>query len=280
MDNISLKSLLTEVLDWKEIPEEERLEANRLVDEHNKKGSIDPSIKGYYALDVTGKHQVYYTFWRYREDIPAQVAQFIKNPIYFGNLSTNLLDSVKKAIDRTPPTAKLQIWTDGTRHHLIGKPERFTFGKYRGEPYYEVYQKDPAYFAWLAKNQDPKYANTKSAMAIRVFADLYFEEVTKKNVAESPSKFVGTPGGSYVGELRVYGVTQKEGRAFHPGDKAEPYTVYKLIDQDENKFIAFNLEKFFPNIQKEDIIKIKAKVKDHKELMGIKFTALNYVRPA
>ena len=277
MGVINLKNLLTEVLDWKEISEEEKMEAERLVAEHNK--HTDSSVKGYYALDVTGKHQVYYTFWRFREDIPAQVAQFIKNPIYFGNLSTNLLDSVKKAIDRTPPTAKLQIWTDGTRHHLIGKPERFTFGKYRGDAYYEVYLKDPAYFAWLAKNADPKYSNTKSAMAVQLFANMYYEEQTKKNIEVSKSKYVGTPGGTFNGELRIYGITEKQGKDFAT-NQPKSYKVYKLIDNDENKFITFDLEKFFPTAQKDDVIKIKARIKDHKELMGIKFTALNYARPA
>ena len=280
MATIKLKDLLSEVLDWKEIPNEERAEAAKLIDAHNTAPSIDPGIKGYYAIDVTGKHQVYYTFWRYRDDVDPRIAQFIKNPIYFGNLTTNYLSSVKKALEHVPPTMKLEIWTEETRHHLIGKPERFTFGKYRGEPYHEVFLKDPGYFAWLYKNQDEKYANTKSALAIKLFAEMYFEQQTKKNQETSTSKFVGTEGGTYEGELKIYNITEKQGQSFGYGQKPETYLAYKLVDAEGNKFLAVNLNKNFPTAKKDDMIKVRGKIKAHKELMGIKFTALNYVKPA
>ena len=57
------KSLLQESLDWKDVPVEVKDEVYRKVKEHNVK--TDPSIKGFYAIDVTGKYQVYYTFWRF-----------------------------------------------------------------------------------------------------------------------------------------------------------------------------------------------------------------------
>lgn len=280
MHPIKLKDVLNEVLDWKEIPDEERAEANKLIQAHNTAATIDPGIKGYYAIDVTGRHQVYYTFWRYRDDIDPRIAQLIKNPIYFGNLTTNYLSSVKKALEHIPPTMKLVVWTDENRHHLIGKPERFTFGKYRGEPYHEVFLKDPSYFAWLAKNQDPQYANTKSALAIKLFADMYFEQQTKKNQETSTSKFVGTEGGSYEGELKIYNIAEKQGQSFGYDQKPETYLAYKLVDAEGNKFLAVNLNKNFPNAKKDDTIKVRGKIKAHKELMGIKFTALNYVKPA
>ena len=57
------------VLPWKEVPEEVKAEAYRLIEDHNSKVSLDPK-KGSYWIDVTGKHQVYYTFWRYKEIDP------------------------------------------------------------------------------------------------------------------------------------------------------------------------------------------------------------------
>lgn len=279
MTVIRLKSLLAEVLDWKELPSEEVIEGNKLLDAHNQSATIDRGIKGYYAIDVTGKHQVYYTLWRWREDIDPRIAAYIKNPIYMGNLTTDYLTSVKKALERVAPTMRVVIWNGETRHHLIGKTETFTFGKYRGVPYHEVFLTDPGYFAFLAKNQDPKYANTKSALAIRLFADMYFEEQTKKNLETSTSKFVGTVGGKFEGELKIYNIAEKQGQAFGYGQEPQSYKVYKLIDAEGNKFIAFNLDKSFPQAQKDDVVKLKGNIKDHKELMGIKFTALNYVKP-
>ena len=45
--------LLKESLDWKEVPVEVKDEVYRKVKEHNAK--TDPSIKGFYAIDVTGE---------------------------------------------------------------------------------------------------------------------------------------------------------------------------------------------------------------------------------
>jgi len=272
---IKFSSLLTEALEWKDIPEEEKQQAYELIDAHNKKS--DDTIKGYYAIDVTGKHQAYYTFWRYK-DIPPEFAWVIKNPIYMGNLSTDFLNSVKKAIDKAPPTVKIIIDAEGTKHHLIGKQEVFTFGKYRGEPFYEVYLKDPGYFAFLAKNQDPRYANTKTSQIVQFFANLYFEEVTKKNIETSKSQYVGNVKDKYEGELLVYKIDEKEGTDFSTGNPKK-YRVYKLIDDKENKFLSIDLERSFPNVKQGDKIKLKAKLKGQKEILGIKFNLLNYVKP-
>jgi len=267
----SEKPILNEVLEWKDIPEEERQKAFDLVAEHNK--HIDQGIKGYYAIDVTGKHQVYYTFWRYKEINP-EFAAFIKNPIYMGNLTTNLLSSVESAIEKAK-TTRLEIWNDETKHGLIGKTKdtlMFTFGKYRGKSLPEVYLENPSYFAFLAKNADPKYANTKMAKAIQFFSNLYFEETTKKNIETSKAKYIGNIGDKYTGELEVYKIDVKESLEWGK------YTIYKLKDSDENKFMIFNLEKSFPDVKVGNKVKLKGKIKGHKEIVGIKFNILNYVK--
>lgn len=267
--------VLREVLDWKEVPEEERQKVLELIKKHN--DGVDPAIKGNYAIDVTGKHQVYYTFWRYK-DIDPKFAWVIKNPIYMGNLSTNLMSSVEKALQKTPPTVRLSLDADETRQHLIGKQEVFTFGKYRGEPFYEVYLKDPSYFAFLAKNQDPKYSNTETSKKIQFFADLYYEEVTKKNLETSKSQFVGNVKDNYQGELTIYKIDEKDGIDFQT-QKPKKYRVYKLIDDNQNKFITIDLERYFPNVKVNDKVKLKGKLKGQKEILGIKFNLLNYVKP-
>lgn len=272
LKNLLLKEIAA-AMEWKDVPQDVKDEAYKLVAEHNR--GIDPSIKGFYYIDVTGKYQVYYTFWRYKEVDP-RFAGFIHNPIYMGNLTTDVLTAVKKAIERMPKTVRLDLVTDETRKNLIGKTGKvmkFTFGKYRGRSLPEVYLENPGYFAFLAKNADPQYANTKMAQAIQFFSDMYFEETRQKNLAQSTSQYIGQPNEPYEGELEVYGVNQKTG-AFGP------YISYKMKDEAGNKFLAINLEKSFPNVKQGDKIKVKAKIKKHLELLGVKFTALAYIKPA
>jgi RecJ-like exonuclease len=97
--------------------------------------------------------------------------------------------------------------------------------------------------------------------------------MTKKNLEISKSQYVGTIGEKYTGELEVYQMVQKTGW------DGEPYMAFKLKDTNDNKFLAASLEKHFPNIKVGDKVKIKGRVKDHKEFVGVKFTALNYVKP-
>ena len=272
------KSLLNESLDWKDVPEEIKDSVYKKVSEHNSK--TDPAIKGCYGIDVTGKYQAYYTFWRMK-DIDPRFAGFIKNPVYMGNLSTDLMGAVNRAIQRAP-NVKIEIWDDATKHNLIGKTKdtpTFTFGKYRGRTFPDVFSENPGYFAFLAKNADPKYAATKSSVAIQYFADLYFEEMTKKNIETSTSKFVGNVGGKYQGELEVYNIKEyKDQVNSFTGEKRDVY-LYKLKDANENKFMCYDLEKKFSGVKVGDKLKVSAKIKNHKEVVGIKFTLLNYVKP-
>ena len=271
--NTLCNSILCEsgVLPWKEVPEEIKEEANRLIDEHNSKVTLDPK-KGSYLIDVTGKHQVYYTFWRFRE-IDPRFAAFIKNPIYFGNLSTDLLGSVKKVLSKSiVADVPVELMTDETRQGMIGRTKKtpaFTFGKYRGKTFPEVYLEDPAYFAWLSKNANDKYARTETSLAIGAFAQMYFDDVTKKNQETSTSEFVGKVGDSYQGELELYNVKYVEPKAYQDG-----YTVFKMKDSNGNKFISYK----FPTEEVGTTIKIKAKIRDHKEILGVKFNKLGYIK--
>lgn len=99
--------------DMKEISQEEWEEGFKLMREHNDSPNIDKNIKGFYYIDVTGRYQVYFTLWRWK-DIDPRVAQWIKNPIYMGNMTTNFLSSVKKALDKVPRSVRFQIMTEET----------------------------------------------------------------------------------------------------------------------------------------------------------------------
>jgi len=93
VDNILENTLPTTggILPWKEVPIEEKNKAYEMIKAHND-SVVNPKDgpENYYFIDVTGKHQVYYTFWRFRI-LPAAIRNWIKNPIYFGNLSTDIV---------------------------------------------------------------------------------------------------------------------------------------------------------------------------------------------
>lgn len=262
------------ILPWKEVPQEEKNKAYQLIQAHNQ-SVVNPKDgpQNYYFIDVTGKHQVYYTFWRFRI-LPVAIRNWIKNPIYFGNLSTDIVSSVQKALSKNVvKNVRVELYGDETREHLIGRSKatpKFTFGKYRGQSFPDVYLNDPGYFAFLAKSADPKYAQTETAQAIQAFAQMYFDDVTKKNIETSTAQFVGKPGDKFEGELELYNFKEVPGSDIGAG-----YNVYKLKDAQGNKFITYK----FPTNEVGTKMKIKAKIKDHKEILGVKFNRIGYVKP-
>ena len=276
VDNILENTLPTTggILPWKEVPEEQKNKAYELIKAHND-AVVNPKdgAENYYFIDVTGKHQVYYTFWRFRI-LPAAIRNWIKNPIYFGNLSTDIVSSVQKALSKNiVKNVRVELYGDETREHLIGRSKatpKFTFGKYRGQSFPDVYLNDPGYFAFLAKNADPKYASTDNAQAIQAFAQMYFDDVTKKNQETSTAQFVGKPGDRFEGELELYNLKEV------PGDREkEGYNVYKLKDAQGNKFITYA----FPAMEVGAKMKVRAKIQAHKEILGVKFNKIGYVKP-
>jgi len=281
MNIIALKNLIKEVLneamEWKTIPDEDKQKAYDMLDTHN--NTVKQSNLEYW-IQVTGKYQAYYTLWLYKTNIDSRVAAYIKNPTYMGNLTTDLLSSVSKAISKPgASTIRIELAADETRNNLIGKSTKenplFKFGKYRGRAMGEVFLEDPGYFAFLAKNMDPKYADTKDNLAIKHFAIMYLQDVAKQNQQTSTSQFVGNVGERFQGELQVYKFEKKTATY----DMLE-YTVAKLKDANDNKFIIYGLDKNFPDIKEGDKINLKGKIKAHREIVGIKFTILNYVKPA
>jgi hypothetical protein len=294
MQSIPLESILKEytipemaVGDEKEISQEEWDQAMKMMKDHN--NAIDPEIKGFYYIDVTGRWEVYFTLWRWK-DIDPRIAMFIKNPIYMGNMTTNFITSVKKALDKIPKKVRFQIMTEQNREGLIGKNSsrsnetlKFTFGKYRGQSLGEVYLEDPRYITWLAQNQDPKYSGTKINVAISMFAKMYYEEVTKQNQEKFKDvQFYGKIGDKFEGEVEVYKISEKQGQSFsyYDRNKVKTYTDIRAVDNEGNKFIIYNLDKAFPNhnIEKGTKVKIRGTVKDQREILGIKFTRLSYVK--
>lgn len=215
---------------------------------------------GYFYIDVTGKYSVYYTLWR----------ESPRNTHFITNLSTDFqtaVEKAKKAAGRIP----VIIDRTGTKAGLFqaAKAEILTFGKHRGESLGDIFVNDPQYLTWLYNKYD-KPLPKETIERLKYYNDLYFETLTKKNLEESPSEFVGKIGDKITIEADVYNYEAKR----NPFDNKIQHTC-KLIDENGNKYITYNLGK---EVKKGDNVKLTAKVKDHKELLGIKFTVLYYCK--
>lgn len=214
---------------------------------------------GYFFIDITGRYSVYYTLWR---DSPRE-SHFITN------LSTDFQTAVEKA---KKATGRIPVIIDrlGTKAGLFqaAKAEILTFGKYRGKTIGDIFVEDPKYILWL----NNKYEGNLSDVIrekIKYYIGLYYETVTKKNLEESPSKFVGNIGDKITIEADVYDF-RKETNNFG----SLQYSC-KLIDEDGNKYTTYNIGK---EVKKGDNVKLTAKVKAHNEYLGIKFTQLFYCK--
>lgn len=223
---------------------------------------------GYFYIDVSGKYSVYYTLWK---DSP-------RNTNFITNLSTDFQTAVEKA-KKISGRIPVIIDRTGTKAGLFkaSKAEILTFGKYRGQRLGNIFASDPQYIIWLNKNYKGK--NPDTAEKIKYYADLYYETITQKNREESPSEYQGEIGGKITFEAEVYDVKRTEYTGAHSNWNRAMDTKSnlqcKLIDKDGNKYSTYNIG---GEVQKGDFVKISARVKDHKELMGIKFTIINYCK--
>lgn len=232
--------------------------------------SWDKSKFGFFYIDVSGKYSVYYTLWRFKPGIP--------NPYNFiTNLSTDFktaVEKAKKAAGRVP----IIIDRYGTQAGLFkaAKAEILTFGKYRGKTLGDIFVENPQYITWLYKNYDGK--NPDRYERIKYYNDLYWETITKKNIEESKSEFQGKVGDKVVLDLKIYKIENKtiEHDRFS-GKENDFHYGAKMIDKDGNKYMTYNLSKNFEP-EKDDEIKLQARIASHKEKLGIKFTVLNYCK--
>lgn len=227
--------------------------------------NVDPSWnvreRGYFYIDVSGKYSVYYTLWRWN---PMNIHNMNR---YLTNLSTDLMTAVekaKKAAGRVP----VIIDRYGTQAGLFkaAKAEILTFGKYRGKTLGDIFVEDPKYIMWLSKNYEG--GNEIVWNKIKEYKEMYLETITKKNLEESKSEYVGKIGEKISVEADVYNYKVKDSQF------GIQHTC-KLVDEKGNKYIVNNIGR---TVKKGDTIKMTAKVKEHKELLGVKFTVLYYCK--
>lgn len=242
-------------------PSDEEIEIGEKILSDGVDNSWNIQNQGYFYIDVSGKYSVYYTFWRWNPNHYQKMNRFISN------LSTDFMTAIQKA-KKAAGRAPIIIDRFGTQAGLFkaAKAEILTFGKYRGKTIGDIFVEDPKYIMWLYKNYNG--GSEILLNKIKEYKEMYFETIRKKNIEESKSEYVGQVGEKITIETDVYNYQQKD----------SPFGVQhtcKLLDNNGNKYIVNNIGRV---VKKGDTIQMTAKVKEHKELLGVKFTVLYYCK--
>jgi hypothetical protein len=229
----------------------------------NKSPSVDRQYATFY-IDVSGKHQVFYTLWRYRMNVPP--SPYVKNPTYLGNLSTDFKEAVLKARQKLP-NGYIELDRVGTKVRLAD-PEMIKFGKYRGAMLEDIFMQDPRYIMWLADNYT---GNQKEFVAkLQSLKEVYFKNLTEKNKEESTSEYYGNIDEKAQLIVKVYRIkaTNYDGEMVYQ---------YYFVDRDGNKFYTYSI-KNADTYKEGDILEVKGTIKQHREIVGIKYTYLNRLK--
>lgn len=162
---------------------------------------------------------------------------------------------------------------------------KFDFGKYKGQSAYQVYEEDPQYILWLAGG-GMKPRNAKQENLFKIIKQLekqYYEDIEKEGW-----EYYGQPGDKFEGVVTVdfvkyvsgdygaaYSMSTNDGkhkfRFYFNYNKAE-----KLAPADPDSYRNDSVTEFMRDLVGKEI-KIKGKVKYHKEYKGYPWTNMNYV---
>jgi len=269
---------------------------------------VDPTWNvaewGSMFIGVTGRHQVYYTFWKYSPKAGEMH--------YMGNLATDIIRAAEKA---KKIAGKQPIYFDNyeTLKGLAGGPvDVIGFGKYRGKTLGEVYAENPQYVIWIAKNFTARNAKQREFVNIaQDFSDTYFRSMADTNRAAETKEFFGKRGEKVemtiqIVKIDAYGNapdgytdygnsisyrvrTETEGERFQfyatPKGMSKltgveytakylqgNYGVFEVVSQETKD----GIEAAIPALINTDVI-MKGTIKNHKEIVGKKYTILSRV---
>jgi len=246
---------------------EQLTEAEALVEQHNANIPVNEKARQI-IIDVTGRKGVYFTMWVFNP-MP------VRNPlIYGGNLSTDLLTAVKKVT--TGRGLRVVIASDNNFNPNYPKSGLLNFGKHSGKSIPEVYETDPNWVLWFASRFEAK---TKHAADLveqaKTMAELHWQMVTEQNRETCTSQYIGTPKAKVELDLQVFNVQELTAEGWGYYDAPYQYWQYKCQDE------AGNLVKF---TSREPLtgekLRVKASIKEHKEVVGKQWTILTRVKVA
>lgn len=282
---------------FNDVSEEKIQKAEDIIQTHvDSKWDIDN--RGCMYIGVTGKRQVYYTLWRYNP-------RNIYSPLnYMGNLSTDIIKAAQKA-KRIAGIQPLFFENYDTIEGMMGAREDvFTFGKYRGRTVGEIYVENVQYLIWLSKNFTPRNKKQDRFLdVVKDFVNSYFKSIADKNRVSDDKEYLEAK--NFEGSIKIKSITFKDtdfGMYFVFKGETEKYRFhFSMTPNKIAKWANIEIEYKFENtphgnvnqvISRETIdklrdtvekivntnIEIKGKIKGHKEIMGKKYTMLNYVK--
>ena len=277
-----------------EITDEQYDMAMSIIEE-NTDPEWDESEWGNLFIGVTGKHQVYYTLWKYSP----KVTMFENPVIYCGNLSIDIVEAAKKAKARA---YRQPVYFENyeTLKGLQGsRADVMTGGKYRGETIGEIYAHDPQYIIWISKN----WTNLKSKKQIaqwntaQALTEDYFRSMAERNKAAETKDYC--PIGTKINEfVKIVGFKHWESDYTIKAEDDKYRFQFKLSLK--NLCSALGIEYKYDLIresgtlyeiptgetkgnvetavQKLAELQISGKAKYHNEIVGKKWTRLSNVR--
>lgn len=227
--------------------------ASQLVDEHNQKVGESKRI---FVVDTTGAKRCYFTLYRFNT---GPGSPHVNPYTYLRNLSLDLVEAVKKvATGRGLP---ILLYSGDNRLPERFNADQISFGKYKGQTLFEVYEKDPRYVVWLAKNYTGK-RNQFLEIATGL-SDLYFQTLSEINRETCKSVWVGEP------KTRL--------------DLSLTVLFRKSVGDDKPKYLTQdadgNLFEFWLNesLEKGSQVQVRGTVIKHYENLSRKITRINRV---
>lgn len=229
---------------------------------------------GYYIIDTTGQHRVFFTLYRYSSRI------VYGNPYrYIKNVSIDLLNIVD-TIKRLP--LPVIVNNDDNYNPLVINFRKRTkegipvipLGKYKGKTIAEVWEQDRNWILWFNKNYKTQpYTDFMGRSRMPKLTDedvllkqnaeelvqIFWDEMTEKNRQECPSKHFGAIKDRVVIEATVLSVKDLK---------------ITISDSEGNLFLIY--DKNF-NLVAKDSISVKGTVTKHFEKLGKNITYLNRI---
>jgi hypothetical protein len=242
-----------------EYTEAELDEAKSIVEAHNATAS---DSKSFYIVDVTGRKSVYFTLYRFNH-------MGIRNPYtYLGNLSTNIVEAVKKIC--TGRGNRVELSETDNFNPDFPKSGLLNFGKHKGKDLNEIYESDSGYVLWIANKFEPRTKHMRDIVQhAKHLSEMHWQMVTEINLAECTSE--------YVGELKErldLGLTITFIKK-HTDDWLGGNTRYKYTCKDSNgNIIQFWSGKVF---EKDTELNFRGTVKAQREIVGRRTTILTRV---
>jgi hypothetical protein len=224
---------------------------------------------GYYIIDTTGEHQVYFTLYRY-----VKSKSRIGNPYTFIKNITSDFEKLED-IAQNINSQSIPVIVSGSENfnakicefrNRKNSPNPFVkFGKYAGKTIEEIWSIDKNYVVWFAKNFEPKgESNIILSNQANEFKKLFYIELTEKNRANDTTNYVGKIKERLKVDAKVTSINVKD-----------YYSVINLVTKDGDNIFIYDKDYA---LSVGDDVNIIGTATKHIEKLGKKFTYLNRIK--